>query len=65
MLKNRVELIEHDIRKLTDRCGVAYLQAIKSGVPDVGPGYFADLELIGRLKGQLEIIKDLINKGHE
>jgi hypothetical protein len=65
MLKNRVELIEHDIRKLTDKCGAAYLEAMRSGTPDVGLGYFADLELIAKLKGQLEIIKDLINKGHE
>jgi hypothetical protein len=65
MLKNRVELIENDIRKLTTKCGKSYLEAFRSGVPDVGSEYFTDLELIVSLKAQLEIIKDLINKGHE
>lgn len=65
MLKNRIELIEHEIEKLKEKCGKAYFEHIKIGRTDIGGDYYSDLERIAEYRQELEIIRDLIDKGHE
>ena len=69
MLKERRELLEREISKLTKECGQSYLKMIKIPVvnhDDIECVMYKDrVSRLTELKSELEIVIQLIEEGHD
>ena len=68
MLKERRELLEREISKLTRECGQNYLKLINTPLgdrPEMIQTYKGQVERLTEMKIELEIVIQLIEEGHD
>jgi hypothetical protein len=66
MLKDRKNLMEQEIAKLTNACGQMYLSAMRNTPTDDNlKVYTGAVEKLSRMKTELLIVTSMINAGHE
>jgi hypothetical protein len=66
MLKDRRELIEHDIAQLTKQCSKTYLEIIRGfGIPGEFKEYNEQITKLSNLQSELRLINTMIREGHK
>jgi hypothetical protein len=66
MLKDRRNLMEQEIAKLTTACGQMYMSAMRNPPTEAElVAYTNSVEKLSRMKTELSIVIDMINAGHE
>ncbi len=66
MLKDRRNLMEQEIAKLTTACGQMYMSAMRNPPSESDlVVYTSSVEKLSRMKTELSIVINMINAGHE
>ena len=66
MLKDRRVLLEREVANLTKECGQRYLNLIRYGNdPQISDRYIGQFKHLMMMKGELELVIQLIEEGHD
>jgi len=65
MLKDRRVLLEHDLKIAHDRASKMYLDIVTQGDRLIGEEYQQARDQISKLEFDLNMVNQLIHKGHE